>query len=295
MHRRLFILLVASGGTLVEPFVPRAISNPTWKQQAPEETPPSESPLPTELDEHSMLTMWDPETRTQETPNSALFSSHEVLSFGDGGGIESGVHGAAGQEYKYGGGYTIHLLQVDDSFAHTMNNAFVSAATNIRAVDPSGITLSNQGGWHSSGNLLDYTCVQGGGGKLLCGQAVESLRNVLEAACDMAFPGLSTRPSRAWVNVNRVGNFNEWHHHGSGFSGVYYVNIPKISPDALPSSGCLAMRTAGAPSSAGSFSLVRPINGMMVIFPSTLLHSVIPFFQAPGAKIEERISVAFNF
>jgi len=268
----------------VESFVPRAIGNTWTVQQAPEHV---ETCLPTELDEQLMLTEWDPVTKTEEIPSSNLFSSHDVLCFGDGG-----------QKYCKGGGYKVHTLQVEEVFAETMNGDLYDAAGKIRALDPSGLRLSNEGGWHSSGNLLDFTCVQGGGGKLLCGQAVESFRAVLEEAVRLALPDVvSSHASRAWMNVNRVGNYNEWHHHGKGFSGVYYVNIPKTPSVAPTSSGCLAMRSWRKDKDnecKGNFSLVRPIDGMVVIFPSTLLHSVVPFFQAPGAQPEERISIAFN-
>jgi len=100
-----------------------------------------------------------------------------------------------------------------------------------------------------------------------------------------------------WANVTRPGGYNRVHNHAASmWSGVYYVDPG--SPDAsFPDSGVLEfvdprlgssmVTTPGRP--FGGNLRVVPEEGLMVLFPSWLMHFVNPF-EGTG----ERISISFN-
>lgn len=108
-------------------------------------------------------------------------------------------------------------------------------------------------------------------------------------------PGLSWR-IEAWVNTQPTGARNNQHLHAGGccLSGVYYVSLPvgagrlivhdprKVAVHAAFSSICRAKLHPDAVP-------VQPAEGMLVIFPSWLEHSV-----EENKSDDLRISLAFN-
>lgn len=86
---------------------------------------------------------------------------------------------------------------------------------------------------------------------------------------------------------------HEPHFHRHGWlSGVYYVKLPPKVADRASRDGWLEF--VPAPTYTGANQIVdtvilRPEEGMMVIFPSYLYHRVLPFEED-----EYRISIAFN-
>ena len=113
------------------------------------------------------------------------------------------------------------------------------------------------------------------------------------------------------MNVNRRGHSNGLHSHkGNTWSGCYYVASTGRKKE--PWSGRLVFRTScgGLPWAGGEEVLatdpenkvgwakyveVDPAPGLMVLFPSWLLHCVLPFEPAAADDGSTyRISVAFN-
>lgn len=99
-----------------------------------------------------------------------------------------------------------------------------------------------------------------------------------------------------WANVSRKGDFNATHTHpGMTWSGVYYVDTGETP--GQQDSGALRFSDP-TPGSAASFlpfvarayPEIKPVPGLMVLFPSYLPHSVHPH-RGDGV----RISIAFNF
>jgi len=101
-----------------------------------------------------------------------------------------------------------------------------------------------------------------------------------------------------WFNVNRKHNFNHPHVHNScNFSGIYYLNVPKNSgvlrfnnPDKIIQS--LSFYEGPFHNYNGSNNsqfVITPEEGLLVIFPSHLEHSV-----EPNQNDEPRVSIAFN-
>ena len=114
------------------------------------------------------------------------------------------------------------------------------------------------------------------------------------------------------MNVNRRGHSNGLHSHkGNTWSGCYYVASTGTRKKE-PWSGRLVFRTScgGLPWAGGEEVLatdpenkvgwakyveVDPAPGLMVLFPSWLLHCVLPFEPAAADDGSTyRISVAFN-
>jgi uncharacterized protein (TIGR02466 family) len=162
------------------------------------------------------------------------------------------------------------------------------------------VQASNAGGWHSDRDILTW----GGTPMAAIIDVAKGVANQLTA--DRA--GKPVHPAwtvQAWANVNGPGDGNICHYHpGSFWSGTYYVADGGCGAD--PSLGgefeMLDPRGPGpgmyAPAlrfatedglSAGSGETIRPKPGLLLLFPSWLLHQVRPY---RGAGL--RISIAYN-
>ncbi len=152
-------------------------------------------------------------------------------------------------------------------------------------------TKSNQGGWQSLPDFFDWS-----------DPAVSALEGMTAQALNAANARVPLPPDLAvefelfgWAAVNRRGHYNTTHlHPQSTWSGAYYVDAgdePREGPAALlefnhPISGALMNFFPGILPSART---VRPESGMILVFPSYLLHSVHMYH---GER--PRICVAFN-
>lgn len=156
-----------------------------------------------------------------------------------------------------------------------------------------GLCRSNQGGWHSTEDLLTWPspCIQP-----LQDRIVEAFRRATtRTSKGQGYSG--KMQLTAWANVNMAGHSNETHNHPHcAWSGVYYVDVG--TDTAHPSDTGLIHFSdprGGAgmmPDYFGVFGTsreIKPENGLMVLFPSWLAHGVRPH-QGDG----ERVSVAFN-
>jgi uncharacterized protein (TIGR02466 family) len=170
--------------------------------------------------------------------------------------------------------------------------------------DPGGIQHSNDGGWQSNDDFIAWA---GAAGSAL----VDGITDMVNRLTTIVEGGkLEKRPLpwrvNAWANVNRKGNGNMPHYHpGAVWSAVVYVDDGGIN-GGQTMGGCLelsdprgALPIMYAPTvkvdapgflSAGLAERVWPETGLIVLFPSWLLHSVAPYH---GDSI--RISIAMNF
>lgn len=177
---------------------------------------------------------------------------------------------------------------------HTAMDEALAALILERERSAPGNTKSNQGGWHSTDDLLTW------GGESVAGL----LRWIFQAFSDMT--ALTSGGGKhdgqievnAWANVNRYGNYNIVHTHpASVWSGVYYVRVGAPAPEDKPRSGVLELidPRAGAEMVAapgapfGLSKIIHPRPGEMILFPSWLKHMVHPYWGEG-----ERISIAFN-
>lgn len=160
-----------------------------------------------------------------------------------------------------------------------------------RAETQSTRKYSNVGGWHSPIDLQESWD--------------PDLRQILEKGRELAIeathrlldPADREQPYRyvlsAWANVSRAGNYNVPHVHMATWAAVYYISVPPACGEAQ--SGGLELMDP-RPATAllnmpGSFfatrRLIQPKEGLLVLFPASIMHFVHPF-QGPG----ERISIA---
>lgn len=163
------------------------------------------------------------------------------------------------------------------------------------AAQDRGVQATNIGGWHSANGELEFL------GELREPLFQRMLAMVNEAtgrlAGDRGAPSIAVRWSfLAWANISESGAFNTMHTHpGMTWSGVYYVDAGE-SP-GQNDSGVLRFMDP-SPGSAASFlpflarvsPEMKPVAGLMVLFPSYVPHSVLPH---RGSR--PRISIAFNF
>ena len=163
------------------------------------------------------------------------------------------------------------------------------------AAQDRGVQATNVGGWHSANGELEFL------GELREPLVQRMLAMVNEAtgrlAADRGVPAIGPQWSfLAWANISNTGAFNTMHTHpGMTWSGVYYVDAGE-SP-GQQDSGILRFMDP-TPGSAASFlpflarttPEMKPVAGLMVLFPSYVPHSVLPH---GGSR--PRISIAFNF
>jgi uncharacterized protein (TIGR02466 family) len=157
-----------------------------------------------------------------------------------------------------------------------------------------GDERTNIGGWHSEV-----------GGLRFCGAAGERLIGHMLAMTEEATRRLYAQYATpleplewtlsAWANVNRRGDFNNMHTHpGATWSGVYYVDDGEshghAEGTAIHLSDPSPTRTnIFFPGLSTSDLLIRPVPGLMILFPGYVPHSV-----PPHRGDRPRISVAFN-
>lgn len=96
-----------------------------------------------------------------------------------------------------------------------------------------------------------------------------------------------------WINENYKNCWNHVHNHPhSTFSGVYYIKVPPMSGNLIFPRTSIFNIAAFTDVTNSDFALnynISPEEGLMVIFPSELLHYV-----EPNENDQSRISIAFN-
>ena len=179
---------------------------------------------------------------------------------------------------------------------HEEINRVLAQAVRDREKDQnSGWRRSNQGGWRSGMDLLDWPEVQ----------ATDFRESIESAICHMIkavgnIPEMRAKLSiSAWCNLNRSGAFNMPHNHPKHlWSGVYYCHVDDMAEGGASTQGAISLQDPrvginmlGHPGRCpwGSAVQLKPMPGLMILFPSWLVHLVYPF-EGEG----ERISIAFN-
>ena len=183
--------------------------------------------------------------------------------------------------------------------ADEINQALSTLILKRRAETPS-IQASNAGGWHSDRDILEW-------GAPWVERLIDLAKGVAgQMTADRQ--GHTITPAwkvQAWANVNTTGHANVCHYHpGSFWSGTYYVADGGCASDhALggefemldprgpgPGMYAPALKFAGDDgASVGGAEIIRPKPGLLLLFPSWLMHQVRPY-RGTGT----RISIAFN-
>jgi uncharacterized protein (TIGR02466 family) len=153
------------------------------------------------------------------------------------------------------------------------------------------LSKSNQGGWQSPPDFFDWPASE-----------VATLEQLAIASLKVATARVPIPPHlriefevSGWAAVNRKGDYNTTHvHPGATWSGVYYVDAGDEAADAPGavlefSHPVTAALMTFFPGVLPSARVVRPENGMIILFPSYLQHSVRMY---DGER--PRICVPFN-
>jgi uncharacterized protein (TIGR02466 family) len=152
---------------------------------------------------------------------------------------------------------------------------------------------SNIHGWHSSTDFFEWPDPEIAIMRRLVGQAIATVLKFVTGKDEVDGEVQAT----GWANVLRSGSYNKPHNHpNSMWSGVYYVDAGTQTENSLDSGriefidprAAVNMTSVPGDPFAGKFT-VQPETGMLIVFPSWLIHYVNPY-EGEGA----RISIAFN-
>lgn len=135
--------------------------------------------------------------------------------------------------------------------------------------------------------------------RLLLAQIAKAAERHALAIAGHDHPWARQRPEggmlHCWCVMTDGTGYETWHVHQFGWmSGVYYVQIPPAVRSGDDEAGCIAFGlpedvVGGGASSAYGTRIVRPEEGMLMLFPSHCYHRTFPHGAA-----ERRICVAFD-
>ena len=186
--------------------------------------------------------------------------------------------------------FSIPLFKFRSPHCEILNKELKELILSLEKQD-SGVQITNIGGWHSQKDLLseEHDCVS-----VLRSHILTAVVSMTEQVLGIhGLENLGQCHVEAWANINRYGDYNRFHDHkGSIWSGVYYVDIGKDHSEQL-SGGELIFEPQGyvktKENGEGCRYVVEPESGLMVIFPSSFWHKVMPYHGSSS-----RISIAFN-
>ena len=195
---------------------------------------------------------------------------------------------------------------------HTLNLSLVKDTLEEKNKDPVGEGHSNLGGWHSKTDLEKKY------------QSYSELSSILTKYGNLYCQQYGYKDglicTDLWSNINQSGDLNFMHHHGSSaLAGVYYpiesivgdnwnFNYSKENPIKAgtwdnknggslvfqdPSYGIKThlIKDKSSPYNVDFYHLY-PTSSVLVLFPTYLLHMVLPYREN---KIRVSISFAFSY
>ena len=174
----------------------------------------------------------------------------------------------------------IHIIETD------VDERIKPYCLKARQADPVGNVLSNAGGWQSSGYQRKETLISDSLYKIFN----ETISNSFNSRLDIV---------NYWININGPQSYNMVHDHpNSHLSGVFYIDVPENSghisfgnPQSFVSHTELVTYTNSAREQHNQYvqNFIKPIKGLLLIFPAHLKHGVLP-----NQSNEDRISISFN-
>ena len=170
-----------------------------------------------------------------------------------------------------------------------INENMLKYIFDLKKTDPKGVTKSNFKGWHSKDFNLNNEDPK---------NFIEAVKNNINSALnDMNWDlnSQSVKINNLWAIINEQGAWNQKHHHSnSDLSAAYYVCAHKDCGDIVfydPRPGPVYKHPiAKSPNILNaSVNSIKPEEGMLVLFPSYLEHSV-----NPNLSDKKRIVISFN-
>ena len=191
----------------------------------------------------------------------------------------------------------VAAMEVPDAEAR---NAELRAVILAKRAQTPSVQASNAGGWHSDREIPIW-----GGPRI---EEILGFGRELANRMTVDRNGKFLRPkwqTTIWANVNGPGDANMCHYHAGAFwSGTYYVDDGGCGADETLGGEFEMLDPRGpgpamyAPwlkfpgedgASVGGAETIRARAGLMLLFPSWLLHQVRPY-----RGVALRISIAFN-
>ena len=170
-----------------------------------------------------------------------------------------------------------------------INKQILSYILDLQKKDSEGIKKSNFNGWHSHDFNLNEDAPKNftQAIKLNINQALKDMNWDLEKQ--------EVKITNMWAIINERGAFNQKHHHGnSDISAAYYVNayencgdISFYDPRPAPVFKHPLSKSANLLNA--SVNSIKPEEGMLVLFPSYVEHSV-----SPNLSNKKRVVISFN-
>jgi len=170
-----------------------------------------------------------------------------------------------------------------------LNVNMLSYINDLQNKDPQGIIKSNFNGWHSKNFNLKED---------MPAKFISSIsKNINTALNDMGWDLTSQyiKITNMWSIINEEGAFNQKHHHSnSDISAAYYVSAHDECGDIVfydPRPARVYKNPiAKSPNKLNAtINSVKPENGLLVLFPSYLEHSV-----NPNLSNKKRVVISFN-
>lgn len=170
-----------------------------------------------------------------------------------------------------------------------LNEDLLIYITMLREKDPKGVIKSNFIGWHSH----DFDLNDNAPKKFI--QIIKD--NINKTLNDMNWDldKQEIKITNMWAIINAGGAFNQKHHHGnSDISAAYYVKAPEKCGDIVfydpRPAPVFKHPIAKSPNILNaSINSIKPEDGLLVLFPSYLEHSV-----NPNLSNSKRIVISFN-
>jgi len=170
-----------------------------------------------------------------------------------------------------------------------INKELIKYIEDLKNKDPSGKKVSNVKGWHSKDFNLNDEVPK----KFIS----NSSKNIHDAFNDMSWDLDSqiVKIQSVWTIINGKGAFNERHAHGnSDLSAAYYVKAPVncgqiVFYDPRPAPVYKHPKAKGSNILNATINSLTPEDGLLVLFPSYLEHSV-----KPNLSDDSRIVISFN-
>ena len=170
-----------------------------------------------------------------------------------------------------------------------VNEKIYSYIKNLEDQDKQGVIKSNVKGWHSKNfSLKDET--------------PKEFINLISPNINQVFRDMDwdldnqiTKITNMWTIINRKGAANDRHHHGnSAISAAYYVKAPEncgniVFYDPRPAPIYFHPNAKSSNSLNCQVNAITPVEGLLVLFPSYLDHSV-----GANNSNEERVVISFN-
>ena len=181
----------------------------------------------------------------------------------------------------------IWISKIDNH--ENLNADMLTYISDLQKKDPQGIIKSNFNGWHSKNfNLKDN----------MPAKFISSIsKNINIVMDDMGWDLTSQfiKITNMWSIINEEGAFNQKHHHSnSDISAAYYVSAHDecgdiVFYDPRPARVYKNPISKSPNKLNATINSVKPENGLLVLFPSYLEHSV-----NPNLSNKKRVVISFN-